>query len=172
MHISGLVSLLVIQIGFRDAFFSQLAQNYNRYIQGYSCKAFHRWINTPCLTDFDMEMSMGVSLLRTAQSLLTGRTIVLARYSMSYNGQLWRPEGINPLRFSSTKIIVGLCLLIKTSTWPLLREQDPIEASHNSQYCRPQAMEYSFSPRTIPHWDHLAPTVVAAETTEECRTLI
>ena len=31
--------------------------------------------NTPCLTDFYMEMSMGVSLLRTAQSLLTGRTI-------------------------------------------------------------------------------------------------
>ena len=27
-------------------------------------------MNTPCLTDFYMEMSMGVSLLRTAQSLL------------------------------------------------------------------------------------------------------
>ena len=36
---------------------------------------FHRWINTLCLTDFYMEISTGVSLLRTAQSLLTGRTI-------------------------------------------------------------------------------------------------
>ena len=32
-------------------------------------------MDTLCLTDFYMEMSMGVSLLRTAQSLLTGRTI-------------------------------------------------------------------------------------------------
>ena len=30
----------------------------------------------PGFTDFYMEMSMGVSLLRTAQSLLTGRTII------------------------------------------------------------------------------------------------
>ena len=41
----------------------------------YNCKAFHTGINTPCPTDFDMEMPMGVSLLRTAQSLFTGRTI-------------------------------------------------------------------------------------------------
>ena len=34
--------------------------------------------------------------------------VVLARCSMSYNGQLWRPEGINSLRFSSTKIIVSI----------------------------------------------------------------
>ena len=31
--------------------------------------------NTLCHTDFKMEISTGVSLLRTAQSLLTGRTI-------------------------------------------------------------------------------------------------
>ena len=49
-------------------------------------------------------------------------------------------------------------------------------ASHNSQYCRPQtysdALRYSFSPRTIPHWNSLAPTVVAAETRDEFRALI
>ena len=49
-------------------------------------------------------------------------------------------------------------------------------SSHNSQYCRPQtysdALKYSFSPRTIPHWNSLAPSVVAAETTEEFRALI
>ena len=49
-------------------------------------------------------------------------------------------------------------------------------SSHNSQYCRPQvysdALKYIFFPRTIPHWNSLAPTVVAAETTEELRTHI
>ena len=49
--------------------------------------------------------------------------------------------------------------------------------SHNSQYCRPQtysdALKYSFFfPRTIPHWNSLAPSVVAAETTEEFKALI
>ena len=40
-------------------------------------------------------------------------------------------------------------------------------SSHNSQYCRPQtysdALKYSFFPRTIPHWNSPAPSVVAAE---------
>ena len=78
--ISRLVSLLFTQINSRCLFLT-MAQNYNRYIQVYSCKAFHRWINTPCLTNFYMEMSMGVSLLRTAQSLLTGRTINQGNFS-------------------------------------------------------------------------------------------
>ena len=53
--------------------------------------------------------------------------------------------------------------------------------SHNSQYCRPQTytdpLKYSFSPKTIPHWNSLSsivvphwnslsPTVVVAEITE------
>ena len=42
--------------------------------------------------------------------------VVLARCSMSCNGQLWRPGGISPLCYSITRFIVGLCLLIKTST--------------------------------------------------------
>ena len=50
--------------------------------------------------------------------------LVLEKCSMSCNGQLWRPGGISPLCFSSTRFIVGLCLLIKTSTWPRLRVQD------------------------------------------------
>ena len=49
-------------------------------------------------------------------------------------------------------------------------------SAHNSQYCRAQtysdALKYSFFPRTIPHWNSLAPSVVAAETTEEFRALI
>ena len=50
--------------------------------------------------------------------------VVLEKCSMSCNGQLWRPGGISPLCFFSTRFIVGLCLLIKTSTWPRLRVQD------------------------------------------------
>ena len=42
--------------------------------------------------------------------------VVLEKCSMICNGQLWRPGGISPLCFSSTRFIVGLCLLIKTST--------------------------------------------------------
>ena len=42
--------------------------------------------------------------------------VVLEKCSMSCNGQLWRRGGISPLCFSSTRFIVGLCLLIKTST--------------------------------------------------------
>ena len=49
-------------------------------------------------------------------------------------------------------------------------------SSHNSQYFRPQtysdALKYSFFPMTIPHWNSLAPTMVAAETTEEFRALV
>ena len=37
--------------------------------------------------------------------------VVLVRCSMSYNGQLWRPGGINPLCFSPIRFFVGLCLL-------------------------------------------------------------
>ena len=48
-------------------------------------------------------------------------------------------------------------------------------SSYNSQYCRPQtysdALKYSFFPRSIPHWNILAPSVVAAETTEGFRAL-
>ena len=51
--------------------------------------------------------------------------VVLARCLMSYNGQLWRPGGTNSLCCSSIRLIVGYCLLIKTSTCPHLREQDP-----------------------------------------------
>ena len=42
--------------------------------------------------------------------------VVLVRCWMRYNGQLWRPRGINLLCFSSSRFIVGFCLLIKTST--------------------------------------------------------
>ena len=49
-------------------------------------------------------------------------------------------------------------------------------SSHTSHYCRPQtysdALKYFCFPRTIPQWNSLAPSVVAAETTEEFRALI
>ena len=51
--------------------------------------------------------------------------VVFARCSTSCNGQPLRPRGINPLCFSSTRFIVGLCILIKTSTLPRVREQFP-----------------------------------------------
>ena len=38
-------------------------------------KRFTGEINTICFTDFYMQMSTGVFLLRTTQSLLTGQTI-------------------------------------------------------------------------------------------------
>ena len=38
--------------------------------------------------------------------------VVLEKCSMSCNGYLWRPGGISLLCFSSTRFIVGLCLLI------------------------------------------------------------
>ena len=53
------------------------ATTVNIVLTVYSCKAVHRRINTLCLTNFQMEMSTGVSLLRTAQSLLTGQTILM-----------------------------------------------------------------------------------------------
>ena len=76
--------------------------------------------------------------------------------------------GISPLCFSFTRFIVVLCLLIKTST----QSTRSTGSSHNSQYCRPQAysdaLKYSFSQGLY----DLAPSVVAAETTEEFRALI
>ena len=42
--------------------------------------------------------------------------VVLLRCLMSCNCQLLGPRGISPLCFSSTRFIVGLCLLIKIST--------------------------------------------------------
>ena len=71
-YISILVSVLVIQINAKCPFLTKWLIT---TIGIYRCKAFHRWINTLWFTDFKMEMSTGVSLLRTAQSLLTGQTI-------------------------------------------------------------------------------------------------
>ena len=69
-----------------------------------------------------------------------------------------RPRGISPLCFSSTRFIVGLCLLIKTSTWPRLRVQDLPGHHTTHSIAGPRlivkisdALKYSFFPRTIPH---------------------
>ena len=106
-----------------------------------------------------------------------GATLVmLAKCSMSCTGQLVRHGVISPLCFSFTRFIVGLCLLIKTSTCPLSQSTRSSRSSHKSQYCRPQtysdALKYSFFSRTITHWNSLAPSVVEAETTEKFRALI
>ena len=106
-----------------------------------------------------------------------GATLVLlARCSMNWNGQLWRPRGISPLCFSSTRFIVGLCLIIKTSTLPRLREQDPPDHHTTHSIAGPKLIvmpwNILFSPRAIPHWKSLALTMVAAKTTEEFRALI
>ena len=69
----------------------------------------------------------------------------------------------------------GTMSIDKDKYWTPSQSTRSIRSSHNSQYCKPQtysdALKY-FSPRTISHWNSLAPSVVAAETTEEFRALI
>ena len=49
-------------------------------------------------------------------------------------------------------------------------------ASHSAQYCRYQtysdALKNPFSPRTIPQWNGLSPSVVNSQTAEEFRALL
>ena len=106
-----------------------------------------------------------------AEPALTGggtTLVVLVRCLMSCNGQLWRPRGISPLFCSSTRFIVGLCLLIKTRTRPCLRVH---HTTHSNAGPRLLVMPRSilFPPRTIPHLNSLAPSAVAAEATKEFR---
>ena len=74
------------------------------------------------------------------------------------------------------KIHCGTMSFDKDKYLTLSQSTRSTRSSHNSQYCRPQtyivALEYSFFPRTIPHWNSLAPSVVAAETTEEFMALM
>ena len=101
-----------------------------------------------------------------------GATLVaLVRCSMSCSGQLWRPGGI-----LFHKIHCGITSIDKDKFLTPSQKIRSTRSSHNSQYSRPQtysdAQKYSFLTRTIYHWNSLAPTVVAAETTEEFRLLI
>ena len=74
------------------------------------------------------------------------------------------------------KIHCGIMPIDKDKYLTISHRTRSTRASHNSQYCRPHtysdALKCSFSPRTIPHWNDLAPSVVTAETTEEFRVLI
>ena len=74
------------------------------------------------------------------------------------------------------KIHCGIMSIDKDKYLTPSQRARSIRSSHNSQYCRPQpysdALKYSFFQRIIAHWNSLAPTVVAAETTEELRALI
>ena len=74
--------------------------------------------------------------------------VVLARCSMSCNGQLSRPRRINPLSFSSTKIHCGIKSIDKDKYLTPSQRTRSTRSSHNSQYCRPQtysdALKYSF----------------------------
>ena len=71
------------------------------------------------------------------------------------------------------KIYCGTMSIDKDKYLTLSQSTRSTRSSHSSQYCRPQtyseAMKYSFPPRTIPHCNSLASSVVAAETTEEFR---
>ena len=66
------------------------------------------------------------------------------------------------------KIQCGIMSIDKDKYLTLSQRTRSTRASYNSQYCRLEtyndALKYSFIPRTIPHWNSLAPTVVAAET--------
>ena len=76
------------------------------------------------------------------------------------------------------KIHCGIMSIDKDKNLTPSQSTRSTRSSHNSQYCRPQtysdALKFSFFPRTIPLWNtcSLAPSVVAAETTEEFRALI
>ena len=73
---------------------------------------------------------------------------VLAKCSMSCNGQLWRPVGISPLSLSFIKIHCGILSIDKDKYLTLSQSTRSTRSSHNSQYCRPQtysdALQYSF----------------------------
>ena len=109
-----------------------------------------------------------------------GATLVVSvRYTMSYNGQLWRTEGISPLCFSSTRLNVGLCLYFSIDKDNYLTPSQSTRntrSSHISQYCRPKTysdtLKCSFFQRTISHCNSLDSSVVAEKTTEEFRALI
>ena len=105
--------------------------------------------------------------------------VVLARCLMKCNGQLWRTAGISALCCFFVffhKIHCGIMSVDKDKYLTPSQSTRSTRSSHNLQYCRPQtynyALKYSFFPRTIPHWNSLAPSLVAAETTKEFRELI
>ena len=76
---------------------------------GSGIQVFSQVNNTLCLTDFYMEMSKGVSLLRTTQSLLTGRTILYAWM----NGYSTLQHNIAPGKCIVIKVKYGLQLHFK-----------------------------------------------------------
>ena len=73
-HICRLVGLLVIQINSRCLFLTMGSKLLQVNI-GIQLKSVSQVNEYTLSYRFYMEMSMGVSLLRTAQSLLTGRTV-------------------------------------------------------------------------------------------------
>ena len=89
------------------------------------------------------------------------------------NLEAWRDQSSLPFFH---KIHCGTMSIDKDKYLTLSQSTRSTRSSHNSQYCTPQtysgALKYSFFLRTIPHWNSLAPSVVAAETTEEFRALI
>ena len=75
------------------------------------------------------------------------------------------PEGSVPLLFFHN-IHCGTMSIDKDKYLAPSQSTISSRSSHNSQYCRPQtysdALKHSFPPRTILHWNRLAPTMVAA----------
>ena len=63
--------------------------------------------------------------------------VVLARCSMSCNGQLWRPGGISRL-FFFLMIHCGSMSIDKDKYLTPSQRTRFTRSSHNSQYCRPQ----------------------------------
>ena len=62
-------------------------------------------------------------------SLLAGMNGPEPRYQEKWE---YIPWGISPLCFSSTRFIVGLCLLIRTIFWPRLRGNKTVHRQDNS----------------------------------------
>ena len=103
--------------------------------------------------------------------------VVLVRCSVSCNGQLWRPQRRDQSSLLCVlKIHCGTISIDKDKYLTPSQKTRSTRSSQNSQYCRTQtysdALKFSFFPRTIPHWNRLASSVVAAETTVEFRAPI
>ena len=77
-------------------------------------------------------------------------------------------EGQSSLLFFH-KIHCGTMSIYEDKYLTPSQSTSPTRSPQTSQYCRPltcsDALKYSFSPRTSPHLNSLAPSVVAAETT-------
>ena len=103
--------------------------------------------------------------------------VVSAKCLMSLNGHLLRPGGTSPPCFSFTRFIVDRAVSIEKDKYMTpAHSLISTRSSHSAQYGRHQtysdALKNSFSPRTIPHWKSLPPSVANIQSTDQFRALL